>query len=163
VIARDHLRAAAAHASHFQNALDRGALAFLFEFAVQLIQPHDADFRVFQDPSLFSTCYQPYAQAMLPYAASAGTGSARFDFATVEPVVVPVPPDGSGTQVAAFQIALIGTDKGQTVTAVTTAIAVYGGRLQATLKTISDLVFPLDVQDALVHSIEARVIGASLL
>jgi K+-transporting ATPase c subunit len=86
-----------------------------------------------------------------------------LSFATVEPVVVPPPPDGSATQVAAFQIARIGNDKGQTVTMITTAIAVYGGRLQATLVTVSDFVFPLDAQNTLVHSIEARVIGASLL
>jgi hypothetical protein len=127
------------------------------------VRDEQNDFRVFENPSLFATCYQPFAQAMLPYTVVADTGSSGLSFATVEPVVVPPPPDGAATQVAAFQIARIGNDKGQTVTMITTAVAIYGGRLQASIGTVSDFVFPLDVQNTVVHSIEARVIGASLL
>jgi hypothetical protein len=65
--------------------------------------------------------------------------------------------------VAAFQIARIGSDRAQTVTEVTTAVAIFGGRLQASLGTVSDFVFPIDVQNQLVNTAEARVIGASLL
>jgi len=126
------------------------------------VRDEQADARVFGDPSLFSTCYQPYAQAMLPYS-SAGSGQPGFSFATVEPVAVPSPPGGSTTQVAGFQIARIGNDHGQSVTEVTTAVALFGGRVQASLSTVSDFVFPIDVQNQLVHSVEARVIGSSLL
>ena len=48
MVARDHLRAAASHARHFEDALHGGALFFLLEFPVQLIQAHDAHFRVLQ-------------------------------------------------------------------------------------------------------------------
>ena len=130
---------------------------------MQSARDEQADFRIFQDPNLFATCYQPYAQAMLRYTAAAGSGSPALSFATVEPVTVPSPPIGSPAQVAAFQIARIGTVNGQTVTEVTTAIAIYGGRLQASIGTVSDLVFPIDAQNQLVHAVEARVIGASLL
>jgi hypothetical protein len=130
---------------------------------MQSVRDEQVDARVFSDPSLFAACYQPYAQAMLRYAAPPGTSTSSLSFASVEPVVVPPPPDGSNVQVAAFQIARIGNDKGQTVTVITTAIAIFGGRVQASLGTVSDFVFPLDVQNQLVHTIEARVIGAVLL
>jgi hypothetical protein len=121
-----------------------------------------ADARVFQDPALFATCYQPYVQAMLPYASgTASTGS--FATATVQPTVVPVPDAGPGLRVAAFQIARIGNDNGQAVTVVTTAVAVFDGRVQATVGTVSDFVFPLDTQDSVIRAVEARVLGVSLL
>ena len=50
-------------------------------------QIQQADSSVFQDPALFATCYQPFVQAMLPYAS--GGGSAGFATATVQPLVVP--------------------------------------------------------------------------
>jgi len=121
-----------------------------------------ADAQVFADPSLFATCYQPFAQAMLPFADATGT-TGGFTTATVEPTVVPVPAAGSNVVVAAFQIARIGTADDQAVTSVTTAVAVFGGRVQATVDMVSDFVFPLTAQDQLVRDIEARVIGTSLL
>ena len=127
------------------------------------VKDEQSDFRVFENASLFATCYQPYAQAMLPYSTSPGSGPSGLSLATVEPVDVPPPPDGSAAQVVAFQIARIGTQMGQTVTSITTAVAIFGGRVQATVGTVSDFVFPLDTQNTLVHSLEARVIGANLL
>jgi len=121
-----------------------------------------ADAQVFADPSLFATCYQPFAQVMLPFADATGT-TGGFTGATVEPTVVPVPAPGSNVVVAAFQIARIGTADGQSVTSVTTAVAVFGGRVQATVDMVSDFAFPLTAQDQLVRDIEARVIGTSLL
>jgi len=120
-----------------------------------------ADAAVFADPSLFATCYQPYVQAMLPFAP--GAPRSGFATATVQPTVVPVPSGSSDVEVAAFQIARIGNDDGQSLTTVTTAVAVVGGRVLATVDATSDLVFPLDTQDAVVQQIEARVLGVSLL
>jgi len=125
-----------------------------------------ADARVFADPSLFAICYQPFVQAMLPYEGSAGTGTtAGTSYATdtVQPAVMPALPASSGEHEAAFYVARIGSINGQTITEVTTAIAIYGGRLQATLSTVSDFVFPPDVQAALVHTVEIRVLGAKTL
>ncbi len=62
---------------------------------VQSAKIGQADASVFQNPALFATCYQPYVQAMLPYAA--GSGGVGFATATVQPVVVPVP-DGPGSR-----------------------------------------------------------------
>ena len=129
---------------------------------VRSAKAQQSDAAVFTDPALFSTCYQPYAQAMLPYADTTGTGAAAFATATVEPVVVPVP-EGNGVQVAAFQIARIANVKGQTLTQISTAVAVFGGRVQATFATVTNFVFPLDAQYKLVHNIEARVIGVEEL
>ncbi len=121
-----------------------------------------ADAKVFQDPALFATCYQPFVQAMLPFAASSGAGGS-FATATVQPLVVPVP-DGPGVlPVAAFQIARIGNDNGQTTTVITTATAVFDGRVQATLGTTSDFVFSLTAQNQLVHNLEVRVLGVNEL
>ena len=136
---------------------------------VKTPQIQQADASVFQDPALFATCYQPFVQAMLPYAS--GGGSAGFATATVQPVPVPSPsPDAIDTtngpdtvQVAAFQIARIANDGDQTTTVVTTAIAVFGGRVQATLGTVSNFVFSLDAQNKLVRAVEIRTIGVSQL
>jgi len=134
---------------------------------VKTPQIQQADASVFQDPSLFATCYQPFVQAMLPYAP--GGGSAGFATATVQAVPVPVPDaidttNGPDTvQVAAFQIARIANDSNQTTTVVTTAIAVFAGRVQATLGTVSNFVFSLDAQNKLVRAVEIRTIGVSQL
>ncbi len=69
-----------------------------------------ADATVFQDPALFATCYQPFVQAMLPYAS--GGGTTGFATATVQPVVVPVPAGPGAVTVAGFQIARIANDDG---------------------------------------------------
>ena len=123
---------------------------------VKTAKTEQADASVFQDPALFATCYQPFVQAMLPYAPRRA-GASGFATATVQPIVVPVP-DGPGVlPVAAFQIARIGNDKGQTTTVITTATAVFGGRVQATMGTVSNLVFSLDAQNQLVRNIEIRV------
>src|ERR1019366_8995588 len=120
-----------------------------------------ADASVFQDPALFATCYQPFVQAMLPY--SPVGGGAGFATATVQPLVVPVPA-GPGTVTAAgFQIARIANDKGQTKTVISTATAVFDGRVQVTLGTVSNLVFSIDAQNQLVRDIEIRTIGVSQL
>ena len=66
-------------------------------------------------------------------------------------------------QVAAFQIARIANDPGLTTTVVTTAIAVFSGRVQATLGTVSNFVFSIDAQNQLVHNVEVRTIGVSQL
>jgi hypothetical protein len=121
----------------------------------------EADATVFQDPALFATCYQPFVQAMLPYAS--GGGTAGFATATVQPVVLPVPAGSNAVTVAGFQIARIANEKGQTKTVVTMATAVFAGRVQATLGTVSNLVFSLSAQDELVRDLEARAIGVSEL
>ena len=89
-------------------------------------QAQQADASVFQDPALFATCYQPFVQAMLPWAP--GGGSVGFATATVQPIVVPVPDGPATVTVAGFQIARIANGKGQTETVVTTATAVSDGR-----------------------------------
>ncbi len=124
-------------------------------------QIQQADSDVFQNPALFATCYQPFVQAMLPYAV--GGGAAGFATATVQPVVVPVPTGPADVEVAAFQIARIANEQGQTTTVVTTAIAVFDGRVQATLGTVSDFVFSLDAQNQLVRDMEIRTVGVSEL
>jgi hypothetical protein len=129
---------------------------------VKTPQIETADANVFQDPSLFATCYQPYVQAMLPFAAGSGAGPG-FATATVQPILVPVPAGPGDVEVAAFQIARIANDPGQTTTVVTTAIAVFGGRVQATIGTVSNFVFSIDAQNQLVHDVEVRTIGVSAL
>jgi hypothetical protein len=126
---------------------------------VKTSQIQQADSNVFSDPALFATCYQPYVQAMLPFAA--GGGVAGFATATVQPVVVPVASGPAPAKVAAFQIARIANEPGQTTTVITTAVAVYDGRVQATLGTVSNFVFPIDAQNQLVHDLEVRAIGVS--
>jgi hypothetical protein len=98
---------------------------------------------------------------MLPYATGVGAGG--FATATVQPIVVPMPTGPSDLDVAAFQIARIANDPGQTATVVTTAVAVFGGRVQATLGTVSNFVFSIDAQNQLVHDLEVRTIGVSQL
>jgi hypothetical protein len=119
------------------------------------------DATVFQDPALFATCYQPFVQAMLPYAS--GGGPTGFATATVQPVVVPVPAGPGTVTVAGFQIARIANEAGQTKTVVSIATAVFVGRVQATLGTVSNLVFSLDAQNQLVRHLEIRSIGVGQL
>ncbi len=120
-----------------------------------------ADASVFQDPALFATCYQPFVQAMLPY--SPVGGGAGFATATVQPLVVPVPEGPGAVTVAGFQIARIANDRGQTKTVISTATAVFDGRVQVTVGTVSNLVFSIDAQNQLVRNIEIRTIGVSQL
>ena len=139
---------------------NQGAVSSVVD-VVKNEQIQQADSDVFQNPALFATCYQPFVQAMLPYAT--GGGAAGFATATVQPVVVPVPTGPADVEVAAFQIARIANEQGQTTTVVTTAIAVFDGRVQATLGTVSDFVFSLDAQNQLVRDMEIRTIGVSQL
>lgn len=128
---------------------------------VQNAKIGQADASVFQNPALFATCYQPFVQAMLPFAPS--SGGVGFATATVQPIVVPVPDGPGAVSVAGFQIARIANDKGQTKTVVSTATAVFDGRVLATLGTVSNLVFSLDAQDHLVRNLEIRVLGVAQL
>jgi hypothetical protein len=121
----------------------------------------EADASVFADPGLFATCYQPFVQAMLPYAPGAGT--VGFATATVQPIIVPVPDGPAPVTVAGFQIARIANDNGQAKTVVSTATAVFDGRVQATLGTVSDLVFSLNAQDQLLRDVEIRTVGVGEL
>jgi hypothetical protein len=100
-------------------------------------------------------------QAMLPYAS--GSGGVAFATATVQPIVVPVPDGPAPVSVAGFQIARIANVKGQSKTVVSTATAVFDGRVQATVGTVSNLVFSLDAQDHLVRNVEIRVLGVAQL
>jgi len=138
---------------------DAGAISSLVD-VVRTDKDGRADAAVFGDPSLFATCYQPYVQAMLPFAP--GAPPQGFATATVQPTVVPVLSGTSDVEIAAFQIARIGNDHGQSVTTVTTAVAVFGGRVLATVDATSDLVFPLDTLDSALQHVEARVLGVSL-
>ena len=126
---------------------------------VQSAKAEEADGSVFEDPALFATCYQPYVQAMLPYAS--GPTGVSYATATVQPIVVPVPTGPAPVTVAAFQIARIANETGQTKTVVSTATAVFDGRVQTTMGTVSNLVFSLDAQDHLARDLEIRTIGVS--
>jgi hypothetical protein len=128
---------------------------------VKSTQAQETDASVFQDPALFATCYQPFVQAMLPYSAVAG--GSGFATATVQPIVVPVPAGPGAVTVAGFQIARIANDKGQTKTVISTATAIFDGRVQVTMGTDSNLVFPIDTQNQLVRAVEVRTIGVGQL
>ena len=123
-------RAEVTSPSYADPAGNGGAVSSVVD-VVQSPQVEEADAEVFQDPALFATCYQPFVQAMLPYA----PGRARR--ASPPPRCSPsssrCPTDPAPVTVAAFQIARIANDKGQTKTVVTTATAVFDGRVQATL------------------------------
>ncbi len=115
------------------------------------------DLAVFANPALFGSCYQSYAQAMVPYVAGPQAGTA-FSTATVQADQVPQPASSS-VHVAAVQISRIANVSGQAVTVNTDAIAVFGGRVQATLTTTSDLVFDQATENSLVSAVEAKVAG----
>jgi hypothetical protein len=108
------------------------------------------DAKVFSNGSLFVSCYQPYAQAMLPYVGTAG--GAPFTSVTVQQAIVPRPASSSVTD-AAYQITRTGT--GGSV--VTTAVAVLGGRVETTLAMTSTTTFPTTVASSLVTAVEGRV------
>lgn len=81
----------------------------------------------------------------------------------MQPLVVPVPAGPATETVAAFQIARIANVDGQPKTVIATVTAVFDGRVQATLGTVSDLVFSIDAQNDLVRDLEARTIGVGEL
>ena len=146
--------------SYLDPAGNGGAVSSVVD-VVKTPQVQQADSNVFQDPALFATCYQPFVQAMLPFAP--GFGSTGFATATVQPFVVPVPEGPGVVQVAAFQIVRISNQGGQAKTVVSTATAVFDGRIQATLGTVTNFVFSLDAQNALVRDLETRVLGVNEL
>jgi len=116
-----------------------------------------ADAKVFQNAALFATCYEPYAQAMLPYAVSGLGPGQMLDAATVQPMAVPVPAAHSGVHAYGFQVTILGHSGSNGFTVVLDEVAVLGGRVQATLAMDSDVVFPVDAQASLVQTAEARV------
>jgi hypothetical protein len=111
-----------------------------------------ADAGIFSVPSQFAVCYQAYAQTMLPYSTPGTTVAAPFTSVTVQPATLTTP-TVTGVHVQAFDI--IRSGGGTTVT--TTAIAIFGGRVQATLALVSPTAFPAAVETSLVGSVEGRV------
>ncbi len=146
--------------TYLDPAGDGGALSSVVDVE-RSAQVGAADAGVFADPSLFATCYQPFVQAMLPYA-GAGAPTGGYATATVEPAVVPVPDANPALTVAAFQIARIGSQNGQSVTSITTA----GGRLRRQgaghrCRHGERSRVPPRHPGPVVRAIEARVIGVS--
>jgi hypothetical protein len=110
-----------------------------------------ADFSVLSNAG-FASCYQAYAQSMLPYAGSASA------FSSVTVTSTPVPaPTSSAVKAVAYQI----TRKGSSASVTTTAVAVFGGRIQATLTLNSTTSFPATTSSALLTAVEGRVAGAA--
>jgi hypothetical protein len=112
-----------------------------------------ADFSIFANAALFVSCYTPFAQAMLPYS---GTAALPFTAVTVAPVTVPAP-SNSKVKAAGFIV----TRTGSGLTESTTAVAVFGGRLESTLNLTSSTAFPAATETNLVTAVEGRV-GASV-
>jgi hypothetical protein len=112
-----------------------------------------ADFQVFSKPSLFATCYGSYATTVLPYTGSGA--AAPFTSVTVQPVTVPAPAS-SRVHAEAFDI----TRTGSGTSEVTTAVAIYGGRIQATLAMTSATAFPPTVESSLLTALDGRVAGS---
>ncbi|MGH9019101.1 MAG: hypothetical protein ACRDY1_15225 [Acidimicrobiales bacterium] len=111
-----------------------------------------ADQKVFADPTTFASCYQSYAQSMLAYAVPATAAAANeFTSVTVAPATVPAP-SSSRVHTEAFTVTRVGK-----LTSVTTAVAVFGGRLQATLNLVSSGTFPATTESTVVAAVEARV------
>jgi len=117
---------------------------------MQAPSAEQADFSVFSNAAGFTTCYQAYAQAMLPYTRSAA--AAPFTSVTVQATTVPAP-TSTQVHVEAFQI----TRARAGASATTTAVAVFGGRVQATLSLASPAAFPPPAEAALVTNVEGRV------
>jgi hypothetical protein len=115
-----------------------------------------ADAKVFANAALFSTCYQPYVQAMLPYLSTLWGGKQVFDTATVAPTNVPSPPL-PGERAYGFEITLFGHSGDAGTTASLTDVAIFGGRFQSTMSLYSNLVFPVNALASLIGSTESRV------
>jgi hypothetical protein len=113
-----------------------------------------ADYKVFANPSLFASCYQVYAQSLLADTAPTAASAAPF-------TSVSVVSESEGTSAStrvhsqAFNITRTGT-KGSLIT---TAVIIFGGRMQVTLDLSSTTVFPAPSQIALVNAVQARVIS----
>ena len=109
-----------------------------------------ADFAILSNPE-FAACYAVFAQTILPYAASAPAGS-PFTSVTVAPATVPTPAS-SRVRAQAFTI----TRTGPSGTVTTTAVALFGGRIQTTIDMTSTSTFPAAVQNSLVTAVETRM------
>ena len=109
-----------------------------------------ADDRVFANPNLFATCYQAYAQSTV----STATAAAPPTTVIVTPTTAVPQPTNSRVHVAAFVI----TRSGNGVNGTTTAVAIFGGRIQATLDLVSpSTTFPST--NSLVSAVEGRVVA----
>jgi len=113
-----------------------------------------ADFNVFSAAAAFATCYKPYAQAMLPYAA--GSAAATFTSVTVQPATVTGVPT-SRLHVQAFDVARTAGK----ATVVTAVVVIFGGRAQAIVAMASPSGFPATTGSSLISAVEGRV-AASL-
>jgi hypothetical protein len=109
-----------------------------------------ADGKVFANATQFASCYQPYAETMLPFAGPAS--APPFTSVTVQTTTVPVAA-ARPIQVEAFQI----TRARAGATTVTTAVAIFGGRVQTTLAMTSTGTFPASIENSLVTALEGRV------
>jgi len=146
----------AAASSHLYADAAAGSLAGSVSEVMSSSSAAQADAKVFADASLFDLCYQPYVQAMLPYLSSVIGSSQKFDTATIDPLSVPAP-GGRSVHAYGFQITLLGHSGNSGTTMVLDDVAVFGGRVQATLSMPSNVVFPVDTQAALVRAVEGRV------
>jgi hypothetical protein len=113
-----------------------------------------SDYKVFADPSTFVSCYKTYAQTMLPYAIpTAAAAVSPFTSVSVVPATVSAP---SNSRVHA-QGYVITRSRATGAPVVTTAVAIFGGRMQATLDLSSPGAFPIASESALVTAVEGRV------
>jgi hypothetical protein len=110
------------------------------------------DFKAFANPTLFASCYQAYAVSLIPYAA---TAAGPVTSVTVQPATLPAP-SSSRLHVQGFTI----TRTGPAGSATTTAVAVFGGRMQATLALVSPTAFPVATQTSLLTGVEGRIAGS---
>lgn len=116
------------------------------------------DASVFGDATALASCLQRFEQAMLAYV-PVGTSGETLSAVTVEPDTVALPTPPTGVHEAAFSMARTGQIGGQSVTQTTDAIAVFGGRVQATVTTTSNAAIDATTEGALVGAVEARVAG----
>jgi hypothetical protein len=113
------------------------------------------DDKVFSNPALFATCYQSYATTMLPYAIPTSAAAADpFTSVTVAEATVASPPS---SRVHTQGFVITRTRTGSPL--VTTAVAIFGGRMQATLNLTSPAAFPTTTGSSLISVVEGRVAG----
>lgn len=143
-------RAAQASTPAFTDPSAAGTSASSVVDVMQSPAAAQADFSVFSNAAAFATCYQAYALTILPYTRS--TSATPFTAVTVQASSVPTPTAG---QVHAEAFLVTRSRAGASVT--TTAVAVSGGRIQATLALDSAAAFPAPLETSLVTGVEARV------
>jgi hypothetical protein len=110
-----------------------------------------ADDKVFSNPTTFAICYEFYANAMLPYV---GPVANPFTEVAVKPATVAAPSNPKVTA-AAFEI----TRNDSTGTETDTVVAIFGGRVEATLDMASASTFPPATEASLVSAVETRVVA----